>query len=125
MATAKGEKDPISSGSSDHEKGVPDVQKRDDIYDVDTNNTRRLAAVFENPLEGIPHDQLMADVTKFCEENDLMDHLDSMKKGALVSQQPYNYMNIAELTPDEKNALEREHTHKWSQPFMLYWLVGT
>jgi hypothetical protein len=31
---------------------------------------------------------------------------------------------LPELTDSEREALEREHTHKWSQPFQLYFLAS-
>lgn len=39
-----------------------------------------------NPLRGIPHDRLMADVEIFAQERGLTHLLPELKKGALVAQ---------------------------------------
>jgi hypothetical protein len=50
--------------------------------------TTKLSAVFENPLQDVPRDQLMSDVQRFCKEFGLLDHLDAFQKGALIAQNP-------------------------------------
>jgi hypothetical protein len=84
----------------------------------------RLNAVFENPLAGIPREDLLRNVTTFCTQFNLTDHLETFKKGALVSQNPFKIDEIPELTEDDRFNLKKEVTHKWSQPFPLYWLAG-
>lgn len=83
-----------------------------------------VTAVFENPLAGIPREQLFSDVAHFCKNNNLEHHLEVFQKGALISQDPANAANMPELTDYEREAVIREHTHKWSQPGMLYFLAG-
>lgn len=97
---------------------------RRDVLDVDPTNQKHLNAVFENPLANVPKEQLMKDVEAFCQRHELTDHLDVFKKGALVSQRPWAVQGMEELTADDKLVLEREHTHKWDQPWRLYWLVS-
>lgn len=81
-------------------------------------------AVFENPLAGIPREELFNNVAEFCKMHNLEHHLEIFQKGALISQDPANALNLPDLTEAEREALTREHTHKWSQPWMLYWLAG-
>lgn len=50
----------------------------------------------------------------------MTDISDLLKKGALVAQDPPSFESIDELDEDEKIALRREITHKWSQPRVLY-----
>jgi len=52
-----------------------------------------------------------------------MDKVDMMKKGALVSQAPYHAHQITELNDEDRAVLEHEAKHKWSQPYMLYFLT--
>lgn len=94
------------------------------IYDVHERPADKLNVVFENPLAGIPREQLLEDVERFCKQYNLENHLDAFKKGALVSQNPAAAQDLTELTDEEKTILRREHTHKWDQPFALYWLVS-
>jgi hypothetical protein len=98
-------------------------EKPEHLPDVEDRSRGHLNAVFENPLAGIPREQLFKDVAEFCLKYDLMDHVETFKKGALISQDPARATSLSELTDDERVALEREHTHKWSQPWQLYFLA--
>lgn len=108
-----------------YDTGSPQGEKeaRKDVLDLDTDQRHKLNAIFENPLAGIPKATLLNNVEEFCQQNDLMDVCDSMKKGALAAQTPWDIHNIPELSPEDVSVLEREKTHKWDQPWQLYWLV--
>lgn len=93
------------------------------VHDIENRTRGGLNTVFENPLAGIPREQLFNDVVEFCQKYDLMDHVETFKKGALISQNPTIATSLPELSDHERNALEREHTHKWSQPWRLYFLA--
>lgn len=83
------------------------------------------AALLRNPLLGYSHSELMADVDSFTEKYGLSEHRDSFRKGALVAQastRPDGFETISELTEEEKAVLRKEVTHRWDQPFMLYFL---
>lgn len=90
------------------------------VFDI---NQQNLNAVFENPLAGVSKEALLKDVDEFCARHNLMQYVQEFRKGALVSQNPSNIQDIEEITQADWDALEREHTHKWSQPWSLYWLV--
>ena len=62
----------------------------------------------------------MNNVEQFAKEKDLEDVSDLLKKGALVAQDPTAFETFEELDEDEKVALRREITHKWSQTRILY-----
>ncbi|KAL8788510.1 MAG: hypothetical protein Q9195_007249 [Heterodermia aff. obscurata] len=83
----------------------------------------KLNAMFENPLAGIPRDQLFADVDKFCNENNLSAYNEVFRKGALVAQNPSGAQDLDILNQADKHILEQEYTHKWSHPKQLYYLV--
>jgi len=53
----------------------------------------------------------------------MADISDLLKKGALVAQDPPSFETIEELNEDDRIALRREITHKWSQPRVLYLTV--
>ncbi|KAL8638886.1 MAG: hypothetical protein Q9228_004005 [Teloschistes exilis] len=92
------------------------------VLEVNAINRDRLNAVFENPLAGVPDEQLMQDVEKFCNDNDMTAEIDDMKKGALLSKYPHDVNTADYLSEAEREAVIREKTHKWDHPFMLYWL---
>jgi hypothetical protein len=85
-----------------------------------------VAARLRNPLTGFTEEQVLADVETWCAEKGLTSDLDSFRKGALIARvgqrdDGFEYVNI--LSEEEKDWLRHEATHRWSQPFMLYFLV--
>lgn len=106
------------------------IEKREDaargdsergIFDFDVHETT--SDKYENPLADISKRKLLEEVETFCRSFDLMEHVDMMKKGALVAQSPLKFRELDELSEDEKHILEMEKKHRWKHPFMLYWLV--
>lgn len=91
------------------------------VFDFDEDQT--VSGKFENPLTGVSKSKLLEEVEKFCRDYDLMDKLEIMKKGALVAQSPMKFHDIEELTDEDIHILEHEKSHKWNQPWMLYWLT--
>ena len=87
-------------------------------------NMEKLSATFENPLANIPKKQLLSDVETFCKQHNLQEYMDEFKRGALVAQSPSEAHTLHDLSSDDKVALEREQTHRWSQPWQLYWLAS-
>lgn len=98
-------------------ENVEDSPRRGSFSNIDN-----LSAVFENPLKQRTKEELLKDVAEFCRIHDLNDHLDDFRKGALAAQNPESFQSLSELTAEDKNMIEREQTHRWSHPFMLYWL---
>lgn len=128
-------KDEIASSHTLSEKGQngqhsPSVEHSEkskearDVYDLEGRQGDSLAAVFENPLSGVPRGRLFEDVAEFCKKFGLEDHIDLFQKGALISQSPTTALDLPELNDDEKNFIRREKTHKWSQPWQLYFMAG-
>lgn len=117
-----------SSGHSDqyHEKkesiSTDGQPQRKDILDIEGDNSRKLNAVFENPLSGIEPEQLLRDVEDFCQKYGLTDDVDIIKKGALVARDAAHATEVEGLTSEEKDSLVNEKAHKWRHPLMLYWL---
>ncbi|TDZ24183.1 putative metabolite transport protein YwtG [Colletotrichum orbiculare MAFF 240422] len=90
--------------------------------------SRNLEAKIKNPLEGISYDQLMQDVTAFCEEHSLQEEIALFRKGALIAQDPTGYENIRgpeALDEAEIRALRDEVEHKWRMPKKLFLTIAT
>ncbi|KAF8972920.1 hypothetical protein BDZ97DRAFT_1648848 [Flammula alnicola] len=100
----------------DSEKGSQEFRENFDL----ANNVN---AKIQNPLHGIPHDKLLAQVDTFAEEHDMKDILDYLQKGALIAQNPGKFESIKELDEDDLEVIRREKTHKWNQPRDLYMTV--
>lgn len=82
----------------------------------------------KNPLEGIPHDELMSRVEGFVQEKGLTEHVAMFRKGALVAQDPNNFEDITgdeALDDEEKSALRTEIEHKWRMPTRLFLTIVT
>ncbi|KAJ5724149.1 hypothetical protein N7488_002184 [Penicillium malachiteum] len=110
---------------TDNPPSYEHAEKKESVptIDLEHRGDNELNAVFQNPLAGFSREQLFENVEAFCRKFDLMDDLETFKKGALISQSPENATKLPELSEDERNALVREHTHKWHQPWQLYWLA--
>ncbi|KAH9934461.1 uncharacterized protein BXZ73DRAFT_45706 [Epithele typhae] len=86
-------------------------------------SVRNLNAKLANPLSGIPHERLMEDAAAFARTHGLEQYTHTIQKGALVAQDPAAFETLPMLDDHDRHMLRREFTHKWDQPFMLYYLV--
>lgn len=100
---------------------VSDLGGHKEVKHLD--NVRDINAKLANPLTGIPADQLMEDGANFAEERGLGHLKDVFRKAALVAQDPTAFESLDILNEDDKAVLRREITHRWSQPWQLYYLV--
>lgn len=81
-------------------------------------------AEIQNPLVGVPRDELLARVTAFQQGKGLPeDILPLLKKGALVAQNPAGFEELEDLDEDDKGALRSEVTHRWNHPWALYYTI--
>jgi len=119
------------------------VHERDGINDKDSNpdlhhNERRqsatsfrgrqpsVAAQLTNPLTGMSEADVLADVEGWTRQRGLEHEIDIFRRGALLARvinTEGGFEHIGGLPEDEKEILRREHSNRWSQPFMLYFLV--
>jgi len=83
-----------------------------------------LNAMLENPLHGKPRETVIRDARRFARDHGMAEDEEDFVKGALVAQNPDKFEDIPELSDEDKAALRFEITHKWRQPFTLYFLVG-
>lgn len=117
------------SSSSSKDARQPSVAHSEEpkghgVFDIEARDRNRLNAIFENPLRGVPRDQLFMEVDKFCKEYGLEEYNDLFRKGALISQDPSRVETMPDLSEDDREALRREKTHKWSQPWMLFFMAS-
>ena len=94
----------------------------------DSEAPELMSTRIRNPLEGIPREQLMRDVEAFAEYRGLQDHVDILKRGALVAQSPGNIYAIdgpEKLRPDELEVLDIEAKHRWRMPLRLFLTIAT
>ena len=65
----------------------------------------------------------MKDVEQFAEDKGLNEHVELIKKGALIAQDPANFENLDALNEEERAALRFEADHKWKHPWRLYFTI--
>jgi len=87
-------------------------------------NQNALNAMLENPLAVKSREAVINDAKAFAQEFGMVEDEDWFVKGALIARNPDDFENIGELDEEDKIALREEITHKWRQPFTLYFLVG-
>lgn len=90
-----------------------------DQIDLNNNTTAKI----QNPLAGVPREQLMCDVDAFAVKHRLADISELLKRGALVAQDPINFEDVDGLQRDERESLRDEVEHKWRQPKAMYFTV--
>jgi hypothetical protein len=94
---------------------------------LDEGRKRRLeaSAKLENPLAGLSPEQLAQRGEDFCRQHGITDEDDvrAFRLGAMIAGNMNKYDTIDGLTDREKEVLDREITHKWSNPTMLYAVI--
>ncbi|KAH7323118.1 plastidic glucose transporter 4 [Stachybotrys elegans] len=94
----------------------------------DTHNEKggpSTAALLRNPLEGMSEEDVLADVDAFVHDKGLSEHREDFRKGALLARvngTSDGFEAVTAVSESEKEILRREITHRWSQPFTLYFL---
>ncbi|PLB49834.1 sugar transporter family protein [Aspergillus steynii IBT 23096] len=77
----------------------------------------------KNPLAGLTQEELFRDVEEFAREKNLEHIVDDLRKGALVAQDPKIFEQLDWLSESDKELLRREKTHRWHQPWMMYFMT--
>lgn len=91
-----------------------------------TSRKASVAAKLRNPLTGMSEEDCIADVDQWCEDKGLSEYQAVFRKGALlarVNQRSDGFEYLDAISEGEKAALREEVEKRWSQPFMLYFLV--
>lgn len=105
-----------SSGHDTHQTAVSDGPVKDRL-----GISKKLA----NPLAGLSQERLGAMGEDYAKLAGLTSEEDmrAFRLGAMVAGDHTQYDTMSELTDREREVLEREVTHKWSNPSMLYWVI--
>ncbi|PWN50170.1 hypothetical protein IE53DRAFT_362588 [Violaceomyces palustris] len=123
------------SGSKGHQGGEEEIKKTTrDVEDeadgrgsLDQDGSKikisESEARLANPLKGLSRSEVVSRAQAFADQAGLSELRGTFAKAALVARDPYLFEEMPELDEDDKEALRRETTHKWRQPFQLYMLV--
>ncbi|KAI4600293.1 hypothetical protein KJ359_000647 [Pestalotiopsis sp. 9143b] len=114
----------ISSRSDSVEAGQPNIS---DNPNLDAEEKKRLeaSAKLENPLAGLSQAELAQRGEEFSRKHGFAEEEDirAFRLGAMIAGNMNKYDTVDGLTEREKDVLDREITHKWSNPTMLYAVI--
>lgn len=119
---------PSLSGDS-KENGVDGIQHEEGNPSRNASVATRKASVavlLRNPLTGMSEAEVLRDADEFVESKGLEECREAFRKGAVlarVSQRADGFEHVSSISDDVKDILRQETTNRWSQPFMLYFLV--
>lgn len=85
-----------------------------------------VSALLRNPLMGMSEGAVIEDADHFVNQRGLEEYREAFRKGALlarVTQRADGFEYVSSLSEEEKEIIRRETSSRWSQPFMLYFLV--
>jgi hypothetical protein len=85
-----------------------------------------VAAQLKNPLAGMTDQDVLEDVDVWVSQRGLDHERETFRRGALLARVINTegaFERIDSIPEDEKEVLRKESTHRWSQPFQLYFLV--
>ncbi|KAK8130245.1 hypothetical protein PG999_002625 [Apiospora kogelbergensis] len=111
----------------DHEQDK--VRDPDELLDEEQRKRFEASAKLENPLRGLSAAELARRGEEFCARHGLEaeDDVRAFRLGAVIAGHANQYdaeMPAGlQLTEREREVLDREVTHKWSQPTMLYAVI--
>lgn len=83
------------------------------------------SAKLENPLANLSQSELSRRGEEFCSKHGFTEEEDirAFRLGAMIAGNMNKYDTLDELSDRENEVLDREITHKWSNPGMLYAVI--
>lgn len=120
---------PSLSGESKDGRGHEDIHHDEHTAERSASTATRkasVAALLRNPLTGMSEEEVIGDVDQFVQDRGLDEYRDAFRKGALlarVNQRADGFEYVSSIPNNEKEILRQEISHRWNQPFMLYFLV--
>ncbi|EAW11993.1 sugar porter family MFS transporter [Aspergillus clavatus NRRL 1] len=132
----QGPHDTSPYGDRVSEQHVEDVEyatdKRNSFVDQRRYGTaaerqrRKLNAILANPLAGYTPEELRRQGIDFALKHHMGDEEDirAFELGAVLAQAPAKFATVSGLTPEEREILHREFTHRWSQPWTMYLVIA-
>lgn len=121
----KSEKRKESDYSDVSRSEVENRHSKDNMLDEEQKQRLEASAKLQNPLAGLTTEQLGQRGEEFCAKHGLTDEADirAFRLGAIIAGNMNKYDTVDGLTDREKEVLDREITHKWSNPTMLYAVI--
>lgn len=115
----------VSDNSDVSRAEIEDRVSKDNILDEGVKHRLEASAKLEHPLAGLTTEQLGQSGEEFCAKHGFTNEEDirAFRLGAIIAGNMNKYDTVDGLTDREKLVLDRELTHKWSNPTMLYAVI--
>ncbi|KAK1772553.1 putative mfs sugar transporter protein [Phialemonium atrogriseum] len=109
----------------EHHDDSPRTAPSLDKFDEATRQRLEASHKLAHPLAGISQERLGVMGEEYARDSGMTSDEDirAFRLGAMIAGNENRYDTIAELTEREREVLDREETHKWSNPSMLYWVI--
>ncbi|EFP79170.2 uncharacterized protein PGTG_05491 [Puccinia graminis f. sp. tritici CRL 75-36-700-3] len=91
--------------------------------DPESARLAELSAKLDNPLAGFTIEELSQQAEEFCKSGGLDEHVEVFKRGAILAGDQQNLDRVPGLTEDERRFIEYETSHRWKQPFLMYYIA--
>lgn len=87
---------------------------------------RNVNAKLANPLAGYTHDELREMAAAYVKKHQIggADDLRAFEYGAILAQDLEKFETIEGMTPEEIAVGNKEFTHRWAQPKLMYWVIA-
>ncbi|KAJ1026592.1 hypothetical protein NDA13_003969 [Ustilago tritici] len=102
-----------------------DASSHDGYIHRATSKVEAEASTMNNPLTGIPKEELLRQVEVFAQEKGITDELECLKRGVLLAQRPADFQSIEEPSEEEKKAVAHQYARRWSHSLLLYMTIFT
>lgn len=114
-----------ASYDDQHNNNHDDIGANNPNLDAEEKKRLEASAKLENPLAGLSPSELARRGEEFSARHGFTDEEDvrAFRLGAMLAGNMNKYDTIDGLTEREKDVLDREITHKWSNPKMLYAVI--
>ncbi|KAI1388728.1 uncharacterized protein F4822DRAFT_429344 [Hypoxylon trugodes] len=117
---------PKESDNSDVSRAeIENRLSKDNALTEEQKQRFEASAKLENPLGGLTPEQLGQRGEEFCAKHGITgeDDIRAFRLGAQIAGNLNKYDAVDGLTAREREVLDREITHKWSNPTMLYAVI--
>jgi len=120
---------PEKAHSSDEEAFDKKNEHRDQSFSSSAHaadyERKKMNAMLANPLRGYSHAQLRKMGKAYALEHALVEPEDfrAFELGAVLASGKTAFQSCEGLTEEEKAHLEKELTHRWAQPKLMYLVI--
>ncbi|KAF2256823.1 hypothetical protein BU26DRAFT_527085 [Trematosphaeria pertusa] len=128
MSTEPKAEEPVEKRETSPDSRIEDRSHKERVAQSAAERARRnINAKLANPLQGYSYNELQKMGRAYAYEHALAekDDVRALEIGACLARDPTNLKHVKEfgVTDEEHAILEKEISHRWSQPWILYLVI--